>query len=154
MPDTKAQGKEASGMKQEELFGLMERFEAGSITRLEFEANGTRIVLEKGGAYAPAPSQSAPVPAREMPAKEAEPQEGPCIKTPLVGTFYAASEPGKPPFVKAGDTVKKGQTVCIIEAMKMINEVPAPCDCVIEKALAQDGVLVGFNEPLFLIREL
>lgn len=142
-------------MTQQELFGLMERFEAGTLTRLEFEESGARIVLEKGGAWAQ-PLQAAPIaalPAREAPAVAVAPSEEPAIKTPLVGTFYAAPEPGKPPFVKAGDAVKKGQTVCIIEAMKMINEVPAPCDCKIEKALIQDGTLVGYNEKLFLIRE-
>ena len=146
-------------MTQKELFGLMEKFAAGSITRLQFEENGTRVVLEKGGLYVPpapseqaAPQLSAPAPAREASALIPEP-EGYFIKTPLVGTFYAAPEPGKPPFAAAGDSVKKGQTVCIIEAMKMINEIPAPCDCVIEKVLVQDGVLVGFHEPLFLIRE-
>lgn len=142
-------------MTQQELFELMERFGAGNLTRLEYEESGTRIVLERGGPPCAPPLQAAPIaalPARENPAAAA-PQEEQAIKTPLVGTFYAAPEPGKPPFVKAGDAVKKGQTVCIIEAMKMINEVPAPCDCVIQKALIQDGALVGYNEKLFLIRE-
>lgn len=142
-------------MKLPELFDLIKQFEAGSLLRLEYETEEGRVVLEKGGQ--PVVS-SAPVPAPaavSAPAVTAESQaEVLYIRTPLVGSFYVASEPGKPPFVKPGDRVKKGQTVCVIEAMKMINEVPAPCDCLIEKALPRDGALVGFDEPLFEIREL
>ncbi len=147
------QRKEVSGMTQQELFGLMERFEAGNFTRLQYEENGTRIVLEKEAFHAmPLQTSSAAV-VPQMKKTQAA-QEECCIKTPLVGTFHAAPERGKPAFVKEGDAVKKGQTVCIIEAMKMINEVPAPCDCIIEKVLAHDGALAGYDEPLFLIREL
>jgi len=143
-------------MTQPELFELMGRFEAGTCTRLEYEENGARLVLEKGAPYAAAPlpgpaAQYAPAPAAPLPQAE---KQGKSIQTPLVGTFYAAPEPGKPAFVRAGDTVRKGQTVCIIEAMKMINEIPAPCDCVIEKVLLEDGALAGYGEALFLIREL
>ena len=84
----------------------------------------------------------------------AAPTAGATIDAPLVGTFYVASAPGEAPFVKPGDTVHKGQTIGLIEAMKMINEIPAPCDCVIESLVAQDGALVGFGDPLFQIREL
>ena len=76
------------------------------------------------------------------------------MKPPPVGTFYAASAPGEAPFVSVGDTVKKGQTLCVLEAMKMMSEVPAPCDCVILEILAKDGDLVGFDAPLFQVREL
>ena len=76
-----------------------------------------------------------------------------CITAPLVGTFYAASAPDAAPFVQVGDHVKKGQTVCLMEAMKMMNEVQAPCDCVIEEILQEDGALVSFGEPLLRYRE-
>ena len=65
-----------------------------------------------------------------------------------MGTFYAAPAPDQPPFVKVGDRVKKGQTVCLIEAMKMMSEVPAPCDCIIEAVLKDNGELAAFGEPL------
>ena len=78
---------------------------------------------------------------------------GKCITAPLVGTFYAASAPDAAPFVQVGDHVKKGQTVCLMEAMKMMNEVQAPCDCVIEEILQEDGALVSFGEPLLRYRE-
>ena len=70
-----------------------------------------------------------------------------------MGTFYAASAPDAEPFVKVGGKVKKGQTVCLMEAMKMMNEVHAPCDCTIEAILQEDGALVSFGDPLIRYRE-
>ena len=87
-----------------------------------------------------------------MPAAAPAPADK-CITAPLVGTFYAASAPDAAPFVQVGDHVKKGQTVCLMEAMKMMNEVQAPCDCVIEEILQEDGALVSFGEPLLRYRE-
>ena len=75
--------------------------------------------------------------------------ELPAISAPLVGTYYAAPAPDQAPFVNLGDRVKKGQTVCLIEAMKMMSEVPAPCDCVIEEVLKANGDLAAFGEALF-----
>ena len=74
------------------------------------------------------------------------------IRAPLVGTFCAASAPGAAPFAPVGTAVKKGQTVCILEAMKMMSEVPAPADGVIAEVLAADGKLVGFDQPLFRLK--
>ena len=82
-----------------------------------------------------------------MPAPAPE-ADGKVVTAPLVGTFYAAPAPEKPPFVRAGDRVKKGDTLCLIEAMKMMSEIPAPCDCVIEAVLKESGELVSFGEPL------
>ena len=93
-----------------------------------------------------AASAAAPVPAVPAAAPKAE---GSVIKAPLVGTFYAAPAPDQAPFVLPGDRVSKGQTVCLIEAMKMMSEVPAPCDCVIESVCKTNGELVAFGEPLF-----
>ena len=87
------------------------------------------------------------------PAPEVEPS-GAFIKAPLVGTFYASPAPGEAPFAAVGGRVRKGQTMCLLEAMKMMSEVPAPCDCVIEEVLVQDGELAGFDTPLFRVREL
>ena len=77
---------------------------------------------------------------------------GDVISAPLVGTFYASSAPDHPPFVAVGDRVAKGQTVCLIEAMKMMSEVSAPCDCVIEEVVKANGELAAFGEPLFRYR--
>ncbi len=138
-------------MTQDTLFQLVKAFEAGRASRLEYTEGDSRLVLEKSAAAPAAPVPPAPVPAAEVPGAAPEAQK---VQSPLVGTFYAAAEPGGTPFVKPGDSVHKGQTVCIVEAMKMINEIPAPCDCVIEECLARDGALVGFGDGLFRIREL
>ena len=71
-----------------------------------------------------------------------------------MGTFYAAPAPGEEAFAAPGKQVKKGETLCLIEAMKMMSEIPAPADCVVEEVLARDGEAVGFGEPLFRIRRV
>ncbi|RXJ86871.1 acetyl-CoA carboxylase biotin carboxyl carrier protein [Arcobacter sp. CECT 8985] len=76
------------------------------------------------------------------------------INSPMVGTYYAAPSPNTAAFVKAGDTVKKGQTLCIIEAMKIMNEVEAECDCKILEVLVEDGHPVEYDMPLFAIEKL
>ena len=77
--------------------------------------------------------------------------EGHLVKAPMVGTFYRSASPGAKPFVDVGDTVKKGQTVCIIEAMKLMNEIEADADGVIKECLIENGQPVEFGEPLFVI---
>lgn len=151
-------------MTRDELLALMDHFSASVLHRMEYEEGDTRIVLEKAPpapvapltAVAPAavPAMAAPAPTAPAATTEAPQAEGSVIKAPLVGTFYAAPSPEAAPFIKAGDTVKKNDTVCILEAMKMMSEVPAPCDCVIEEVLSASGELVGFGQPLFRIREL
>ena len=79
---------------------------------------------------------------------------GAFIRSPLVGTYYAAPGEGSEPYVTAGSSVKKGETVCIVEAMKMMNEVVAPCNCIIEEVLKENATAAGFDEPLFRIREI
>lgn len=74
------------------------------------------------------------------------------INAPIVGVFYAASAPGAAPYVNAGKQVKKGDTVCIIEAMKCMNEISAEEDCEIVEVLVKDGELVEFGQPLFKIK--
>ena len=142
-------------MTRDELLALMDRFSASALHRMEFEEGNLRLVLEKAPPSPAVPIAAVPaaVPAAAAPA-EAPQAEGSVIKAPLVGTFYAAPAPEAPAFVKAGDMVKKNDTVCIIEAMKMMSEVPAPCDCVIEEVLSASGDLVGYDQPLFRIREL
>ncbi|WP_130871064.1 acetyl-CoA carboxylase biotin carboxyl carrier protein [Intestinimonas massiliensis (ex Afouda et al. 2020)] len=139
-------------MTNQEIFELMARFDASTITSFKLTTKDTTLELGKGvAAPAAAPVLSA-APAPSPAAAPAQP-EGLCITAPLVGTFYAASAPDAEPFVKAGDHVKKGQTVCLMEAMKMMNEVQAPCDCVIEAVLQEDGALVSFGDPLIRYRE-
>ena len=142
-------------MTNQEIFELMARFDQSGITTfLKLSTKDFSLELGKGGPAAPIPA-AAPVPASAaaVPPAAAPAPAGKCITAPLVGTFYAASAPDAAPFVQVGDHVKKGQTVCLMEAMKMMNEVQAPCDCVIEEILQEDGALVSFGEPLLRYRE-
>lgn len=78
--------------------------------------------------------------------------EGETVKAPLVGTFYSASAPDEAPFIQVGDVVKKGQTLGIIEAMKLMNEIECEYDGVVEKILAENGQMVEYGQPLFVIK--
>lgn len=95
-----------------------------------------------------------PVPAPEVapaPAPTAPQQTGTPLTSPMVGTFYRAPSPGADPFVKVGDTVKKGQVVCIIEAMKLLNEVEADMDGTVKDVCVENGQPVEFGQSLFII---
>lgn len=74
------------------------------------------------------------------------------IKSPMVGTFYKAVSPDEPPFVSVNQTISKGDIVCIVEAMKLMNEIGSDCDCEIIDVLVENGVMVEYGEPLFKIR--
>ena len=103
--------------------------------------------------YAPAAAPvAAPVaaPAAAAPAAAAEPT-GHVVKSPMVGTFYRASAPGNPAFVEVGATVKEGDTLCIIEAMKLLNEIDADKSGTITQILVENGQPVEFGQPLFVI---
>ena len=100
-----------------------------------------------------APQMPQPVPAAEpakAPAQPATPAGTP-LNSPMVGTFYRAPSPGAEPFVKVGDTVKKGQVVCIIEAMKLLNEVEADADGVVREVCVENGQPVEFGQALFIL---
>ena len=128
----------------------MARFDAGGLQKLKLSQGDFKIELEKTAPVAAAAPAMVPVPAAPAAAPTAE--EAPAVTAPLVGTFYAAPAPEQPPFVAPGDRVQKGQTVCLIEAMKTMIEVPAPCDCVIEEVLKANGELAAFGEALMRYR--
>ncbi|MDB5962761.1 MAG: uncharacterized protein JWP59_4055 [Massilia sp.] len=96
-----------------------------------------------------APAPSAPV-AAAVEAAPAEPT-GHIIKSPMVGTFYRSSAPGSPAFVEVGSAIKEGDTLCIIEAMKLLNEIDAEVSGVVSKILVENGQPVEFGQPLFVI---
>ncbi len=111
----------------------------------------------------PAPSEPSPETPAQPPKtqapealtpEEAEKQGYYVLKSPMVGTFYRRPAPDKPPFVKVGDTVKKGQTLCLIEAMKIFNEIESEVDGKIIQILVEDGTPVEFGQPLFIIEPL
>ena len=145
-------------MTNQEIMELMARFDASSLTSFKLHTKDTELEMGKGAvavtATAPAAPAAAPVPSpAPVPAAAPAVEEGLYITAPVVGTFYVAPSPDQPPFVQVGDKVQKGQTVCLMEAMKMMNEVKAPCDCVIEAVLQQDGALVSFGDQLIRYRE-
>ncbi len=137
-------------MTNQEIYDLIACFERSSLQTIKLSRQDFSIELTRGGAPAAAVPVSAAAPAA-VAAASARAEE-PAITAPLVGTFYAAPAPDQAPFVSVGDRVKKGQTVCLIEAMKMMSEVPAPCDCVIEAVLKADGELAAFGEALLRYR--
>ena len=100
-------------------------------------------------APAPAPTSAAPA----APAAEAAPAEptGHAVKSPMVGTFYRSPTPGADSFVKIGDTVKEGQTLCIIEAMKLLNEIESDKSGVVKEILCENGQGIEFGQALFII---
>ena len=138
-------------MTNQEIFDLMDRFQRSSLRSMKLSCQEFSIELEQGASAAAAAAPAA-APAPTAAAAPVPQPESPVISAPLVGTYYAASAPDQPPFVNTGGRVKKGQTVCLIEAMKMMSEVPAPCDCVIEEVLKANGELAAFGEPLFRYR--
>ncbi|MBI4555944.1 MAG: acetyl-CoA carboxylase biotin carboxyl carrier protein [Candidatus Hydrogenedentes bacterium] len=158
-------------MDMDKLQELIRVFEASDLAELEIEEEGRRVCLKKATATnlvpiparavtaAPVGESVAPVapppevrPMVASPEPKAEPVELATINSPMVGVFYAAPAPSEPPFVRPGDTVDENQTVCIVEAMKLMNEVSAKFPAVIERVLVENGEPVEFGQPLFAVR--
>ena len=125
------------------------------LTEIEVEEEGTRVrVARMGTPYVAAPPiamQAASGPAQQAKEAPAEPKRGTTLNSPMVGTAYMGPSPGAPPFVKVGDTVKDGQTLIIIEAMKTMNQVASQTSGRVVEIYVQDGQPVEFGEPLMLI---
>ncbi len=127
------------------------------ITELEVEAGHLRVAIRKAPRSAPPPALTAPAPAPAPAAAPAAPAaDAPSphwvpVTAPMVGTFYRAPGPDQPPFVQEGDRVEAGQTLCIIEAMKMFNEIQAEVSGRVVRVLAENGAPVEYGQPLFLI---
>jgi len=150
-----------------EIKELMEYIEASSFVEFELEREGLKIKLVKraavgngqAGAAVPAvPAMPATSPPQALDAPAARPAavESPdihLVKSPIVGTFYRSSGPGSRPFVEIAERVKKGQVLCIVEAMKLMNEIESDCDGEILEALVLNGQPVEYGEPLFKIRK-
>ncbi len=126
-----------------------------NLTEIEVEHKGVRIRVSRGaGAVAPAApiaNEAAPEAEAGKPAKD-DPRSHPgCLKSPMVGTVFTAPEPGADPFVNVGDTVKKGQTLLIVEAMKVMNPITAPKGGKITAILIENAQPIEFDEPLLVI---
>jgi acetyl-CoA carboxylase biotin carboxyl carrier protein len=142
---------------------LVELMQEHDLAEIDLRQGETRIQLRRGGVPlppAPAPAQAAAAPAAAEPAKAAAgdasgqtPGEDQVavIRSPMVGTFYAAPDPESPPFVKVGDPVGPETTVCIVEAMKVFNEIPAEVAGKIVAVLVENGEPVEFGQPMFKV---
>jgi len=142
---------------------LIELLEESGIDELEIKEGEESVRISRHSKtpaqqyYAPAPMAApaaapAPVAAPAAPAEASAPKlNGTVARSPMVGTFYRKASPTSPAFVEVGQTVKKGDTLCIVEAMKMMNHIEAETSGVIESILVEDGQPVEFDQPLFTI---
>ncbi len=157
------------GFSMEDVKKLVMLLEKSDVTHIEWERGSEKVVLKRGNSFAaPAAVVAAPVvhaapisapvaapapaaaPAPKADAKAAD-KPGVLVNSPFVGTFYRAPSPDSPPFVEVGTKVKKGQTLCIVEAMKLMNEIEAEADGTVAEILVQNATPVEFGEPLFRI---
>jgi oxaloacetate decarboxylase alpha subunit len=154
-------------MNLKELKELIEMLKDTDISEVEIERSGVKVRLRKGGdvtfhpamprmEYPPAaivapavPEAAAPAAAAEKPAEAKSSQIK--VTSPIVGTFYRSSSPDKPAYVETGDSVKKGQVLCIIEAMKLMNEIESETSGKIVQILVENGHPVEYGQPLFVI---
>jgi acetyl-CoA carboxylase biotin carboxyl carrier protein len=157
-------------LELETLKSVLSMIEGTDIVEVELEEAGKKVRVRRGEAArpaAPAPAPLAPVtvyasaPAAAAPAPSAAPAASPAaeipsshhvMKSPIVGTYYRASDPSAPPFVKVGVTVRKGQVLCIVEAMKLMNEIESDVAGEVLKIHPENGHPVQFGEPLFTIK--
>jgi len=158
-------------MNQKELKELIEFLIEKDIAEFELERGDVKVRIKRAGEQvvsvaaphfavhpAPAPSPvigAAPIPAAHAPARESAPpsEEGlHSVRSPIVGTFYESPSPGSPPFVKAGDAVEAGQVLCIVEAMKLMNEIESDVAGEIVKKLVANGQPIEYGQELFVIR--
>jgi len=153
-----AEEKKAERLDVEPIRRLLELMKEHDLVELEVEQEGLAVRLRKAGSevqMVPAPAVAPPAPASpapQAPAPAKEPEEEAAIKAPMVGTFYVASEPGAEPFVKVGDHVTEDTVVCVIEAMKVFNDIRAEMSGTIEKVLVKNGQAIEFGQPLFAVR--
>jgi len=141
---------------------LIELLEESAISEIEIKEGEESVRISRANsapAYvpppAPLPAAAAPPAAQALgapPPAVAEPEvDGTMINSPMVGTFYISPSPGAPAFVKAGQTIKPGDTICIVEAMKILNQIESEVSGVVKKVLVEDGQPVEFGQPLMIV---
>nr|WP_276932510.1 acetyl-CoA carboxylase biotin carboxyl carrier protein [Globicatella sulfidifaciens] len=159
-------------MNYQELLTLIDKLDQSKVAYLEFTQGSDKVVLSKEVPFDKGPvlqttahttktvqDQAEPLPSTvaEVPSKEtkevssSENSQYEAINSPIVGVVYLQPQPGEPSYVSVGDEVKKGQTICIIEAMKLMNEIAAPFDGIIREVLVENDNVVEFEQPLFKI---
>ena len=133
---------------------LVKIIENSSIQEFSIKEGNSKITLSRrgGGDLAGQAAVSAPVQSRYE--QEEDGDDETYITSPIVGTFYSAPAPGEPAFVRVGDVVKAGDTVCILEAMKLMNEVESEYDCEIEAVLVSNEQRVEYGQPLFKVKKV
>ncbi len=139
-------------METSEIFELLEKFDRSTLSEVIINKNDVKVTLRKPAAHSLSavahPAVSGPLP---QPVPEAAPETGEHIASPIVGTFYRSASPDSPPFVEQGSRVSKGQTLCILEAMKVMNELEAEFDCTVVDVLVENAKMVEFGTPLFKV---
>jgi acetyl-CoA carboxylase biotin carboxyl carrier protein len=146
-------------MELDDLKGLIELLRETDITELVVEKEGTKVKIRREKIFSSVEiplAKPLPGPLQETIIRETEEetQRLITITSPIVGTFYRSPSPDTAPFVDSGGRIKKGQVLCIIEAMKLMNEIESECDGILVKALVENGQPVEYGEPLFLIEPL
>jgi acetyl-CoA carboxylase biotin carboxyl carrier protein len=149
------------------LLTLIDKMNNGSLTELDYNDGTARLILKKGGTFPPSPGDiPGAVSAGEaeghadgavrlgLPVNVAAGEGGEIITSPIVATFYSSPGPDAPPFVRAGSRVKAGETLCILEAMKMMNHLEAEFDCEVLSVEASSGDLVEYGQVLFKVKRL
>jgi acetyl-CoA carboxylase biotin carboxyl carrier protein len=139
----------------EKIKELLKSLESTSVEEIELEAEGFKLKAKfkrEGGALKSVEKESSLESPQPVEEKVEEPQKNYfVVESPMVGTFYRAPSPGAEPFVKEGDYVEKGQTLCIIEALKVMNEIESEVSGVVKKILVENGQPVEYGQPLFYI---
>ncbi|HEX2694330.1 MAG TPA: acetyl-CoA carboxylase biotin carboxyl carrier protein [Acidobacteriota bacterium] len=161
-PETAGEGATGSKIDYPEILKLIALLEEKDLTLFELEVEGFKIKIGRNVPGAPAYHHAAPAPASAAAAGAfvaPEPVPGPGadkdirdVTSPMVGTFYRASAPNTDPFVEIGEPVKKGQTLCIIEAMKLMNEIESDADGVVTAIHVENGKPVEYGQKLFSVR--
>jgi acetyl-CoA carboxylase biotin carboxyl carrier protein len=141
---------------------LIDLVQESGIAELEITEGEEKVKIVKGGAVSlsaapPVVLAAAPAAVEARPASAATPaepepsQEGHVVKAPMVGTFYRSSSPDAKPFVEVGQAIKEGDTICIVEAMKLMNEIEADASGVVKAILVENGQPVEYGQPLFIL---
>ena len=147
-------------MDLRKLKALIELVQSSGISELEITEGEERVRINRTGVPVAAPGMmmqavpqqhmmAAPAVAVAAPVEVVE--EGHIVKSPMVGTFYRSPSPGSPSFIEVGQTVSEGQTLCIIEAMKLLNEIESDAAGVVKKILVESGQPVEYGQPLFVV---
>lgn len=138
-------------MEFENLIKLIKTVSDSSVTDFQFEQDGVKLRMKKKATSQGVTYQEVPVMQTVVSEQSIKKPEGEFIKSPLVGRFYVAPAEDAQPFVTVGDSVKKGQTVAIVEAMKLMNDIESDFNGVVAEVLVQNGDTVEYGQPLFRI---